>query len=95
MKSTLYIGRRGEIRGRTAEGRHYRIASLKLLAGIIIYRTTAHLGRTVAHRQNQACPPQLLAPPSPLRRAHILLTEEKTAEKRSSSSSRHSPGTKI
>ncbi len=45
MKNALRIGRQGEIRDRTAEGQHYRMAGLNLLAAIIIYWNTDHLGR--------------------------------------------------
>ena len=57
---------------------HYRLAGLNLLAAIIIYWNTAHLGRAVAERQatGLACPPELLAHTSPLGWAHILLTGE-------------------
>ena len=37
LKSALRIGRQGEIRDRTIEGQHFRIAGLNLLATIIIY----------------------------------------------------------
>ena len=78
LKNALRIGRQGEIRDRTAEGQHYRLAGLNLLAAIIIYWNTAHLGRAVAERQatGLACPPELLAHTSPLGWAHILLTGE-------------------
>ena len=39
----LRIGRRGEIRDRSSEGQHYRMAGLNLLAAIVIYWSTAHL----------------------------------------------------
>ncbi len=37
LKNALRIGRQGEIRDRTAEAQHYRMAGLNLLAAIIIY----------------------------------------------------------
>lgn len=37
LKNALRLGRQGEIRDRTAEGQHYRMAGLNLLAAIIIY----------------------------------------------------------
>lgn len=37
LKNALRIGRQGEIRDRTSEGQHYRMAGLNLLAAIIIY----------------------------------------------------------
>lgn len=78
LKNALRIGRQGEIRDRTTEGQHYRIAGLSLLTAIIVYRNTAHLGRAVAERRNEGLdvPPELLAHISPLGWAHILLTGE-------------------
>lgn len=51
LKNALRIGRQGEIRDRTAEGQHYRMAGLNLLAAIIIYWNTDHLGRAVGARK--------------------------------------------
>ncbi|MAZ23153.1 Tn3 family transposase [Roseovarius sp.] len=78
LKNALCIGRQGEIRDRTAEGQHYRMAGLNLLAAIIIYWNTKHLGQAVAARQRVGlnCAPDLLAHISPLGWAHILLTGE-------------------
>jgi TnpA family transposase len=78
LKNALRIGRQGEIRDRTAEGQHYRMAGLNLLAAIIIYWNTKHLGQAVAARQRAGlnCGPDLLAHISPLGWAHILLTGE-------------------
>ena len=78
LKNALRIGRQGEIRDRTAEGQHYRIAGLNLLTAIIIYWNTVHLGQAVAERRNEGLdvPPELLAHISPLGWAHILLTGE-------------------
>ncbi len=78
LKNALRIGRQGEIRDRTAEGQHYRMAALNLLAAIVIYWNTARLGEAVAERQNDGLPvpPELLAHTSPLGWAHILLTDE-------------------
>jgi TnpA family transposase len=78
LKNALRIGRQGEIRDRTAEGQHYRMAGLNLLAAIIIYWNTKHLGQAVAARQRAGlnCAPNLLAHISPLGWAHILLTGE-------------------
>ncbi|EJK8587198.1 Tn3 family transposase, partial [Enterobacter hormaechei] len=36
LKNALRIGRQGEIRDRTTEGQHYRIAGLNLLTAVII-----------------------------------------------------------
>jgi TnpA family transposase len=37
LKNALRIGRQGEIRDRTTEGQHYRMAGLNLLTAIVIY----------------------------------------------------------
>ena len=60
------------------EGQYYRMAGLNLLAAIIIYWNTKHLGQAVAARQRAGlnCDPALLAHISPLGWAHILLTGE-------------------
>ncbi len=78
LKNALRIGRQGEIRDRTAEGQHYRMAGLNLLAAIIIYWNTKHLGHAVAARTRAGldCSPDLLSHISPLGWAHILLTGE-------------------
>jgi len=78
LKNALRIGRQGEIRDRTAEGQHYRMAGLNLLAAIIIYWNTDHLGRAVAARKRAGLdsPHELLSHISPLGWAHILLTGE-------------------
>jgi TnpA family transposase len=78
LKNALRIGRQGEIRDRTTEGQHFRIAGLNLLTAIIIYWNTKHLGQAVKSRKREGitCPPDLLAHISPLGWAHILLTGE-------------------
>jgi len=78
LKNALRIGRQGEIRDRTTEGQHFRMAGLNLLAAIIIYWNTKHLGKAVAGRRRSEldCSPDLLAHISPLGWAHILLTGE-------------------
>ena len=78
LKNALRIGRQGEIRDRTAEGQHYRMAGLNLLAAIIIYWNTDQLGKAVAQRKRAGldCSPSLLAHISPLGWAHILITGE-------------------
>ncbi|MCR5860142.1 Tn3 family transposase [Mesorhizobium sp. J428] len=78
LKNALRIGRQGEIRDRTTEGQHYRLAALNLLAAIIIYWNTVHLGQAVAQRSNAGLPVplELLSHISPLGWAHILLTGE-------------------
>ena len=78
LKNALRIGRQGEIRDRTAEGQHYRMAGLNLLAAIIIYWNTKHLGHAVDRRRRAGldCSTNMLAHISPLGWAHILLTGE-------------------
>lgn len=78
LKNALRIGRQGEIRDRTAESQHYRMAALNFLAAIVIYWNTARLGEAVAERKDAGLPipPELLAHTSPLGWAHILLTGE-------------------
>lgn len=62
------IGRQGEIRDRTAEGQHYRMAGLNLLAATIISWNTDQLDKAVAQRKRAGldCSPHLLAHISPL-----------------------------
>ena len=78
LKNALRIGRQGEIRDRSSEAQHYRMAGLNLLAAIVIYWNTAHLGEAVRQRQHAGLTvePELLAHISPLGWAHILLTGE-------------------
>ncbi|MBC7285923.1 Tn3 family transposase, partial [Hoeflea sp.] len=78
LKNALRIGRQGEIRDRTSEGQHYRIAGLNLLAAVIIYWNTLHLHDAVDQRRRDGLdvPPELLAHISPLGWAYILLTGE-------------------
>lgn len=78
LKNALRIGRQGEIRDRTSEGQHYRMAGLNLLAAVIVYWNTKHLGHAVAARKGASldCSSDLLTHISPLGWAHILLTGE-------------------
>lgn len=78
LKNALRIGRQGEIRDRTSEGQHFRMAGLNLLAAIVIYWNTKHLGLAVAscRRDGLDVSPNLLAHISPLGWAHILHTGE-------------------
>ena len=84
LKNALRIGRQGEIRDRTTEGQHYRMAGLNLLAAIVIYWNTVRLGQALAQRRRagQPVPAALLAHISPLGWAHILLTGEYRWRKR-------------
>ena len=78
LKNALRIGRQGEIRDRTTEGQHFRIARLNLLTAIIIYWNTKQLGYAVAQRRKAGLdiPTYLLTHISPLGWAHIILTGE-------------------
>lgn len=78
LKNALRIGRQGEIRDRTAEGQHNRMAGLNLLTAIVIYWNTKQLSLTVAARlkEGKYCPEALLSHISPPGWAHILLTGE-------------------
>jgi TnpA family transposase len=78
LKGALRIGRQGEIRDRTTEGQHFRIAGLNLLTAIVIFWNTKQLGTAVAQRRKAGmeCSPELLAHISPLGWGHILLTGE-------------------
>ena len=54
LKNALRIGRQGEIRDRTTEGQHFRIAGLNLLASIIIYWNTDSSGASSRSESAQA-----------------------------------------
>ncbi len=84
LKNALRIGRQGEIRDRTAEGQHYRMAGLNLLAAIIIYWNTDQLGKAVAQRKRAGldCPIEILPHISSLGWGHILITGEYRWSKR-------------
>ena len=74
----MKIDSQSEIRDRSSEGQHYRMAGLNLLATIVIYWNTTHLGEAVRPRKHAGLTvePELLAHISPLGWAHILLTGE-------------------
>ncbi len=76
LKNALRIRGQGEIRDRSSEGQHCRMAGLNLLAAIVIYWNTAHLGEVVRQRKHAGLTvePEVLAHISPLGWAHILLT---------------------
>ena len=84
LKNALRIGRQGEIRDRSTEGQHYRMAGLNLLAAIVIYWNTVRLGEAVASRRRAGLPvsPELLAHISPLGWAHLLINGEYRWRKR-------------
>ena len=78
LRRPISFHRRGEIRDRSAEGQHYRIAGMNLLAAIIIFWNTMKLGEVVANqkRDGKLLSPDLLAHVSPLGWEHINLTGE-------------------
>lgn len=78
LKRALSFNRHGEIRDRTSEGQHYRIAGMNLLAAIVIYWNTKKLGELVEdlRLEGKEIAPELLAHTSPLGWEHIILTGE-------------------
>ena len=78
LKRAINFHQRGELRDRTGEGQHYRVAGLNLLAAIIIYWNTLKLGEAVFARREAGLetPPEFLAHISPLGWEHINLTGE-------------------
>ncbi len=78
LKRAISFHRRGEIRDRSGEGQHYRIAGMNLLAATIIFWNTMKLGEVVDSRavDGIVVPPDLLAHVSPLGWEHINLTGE-------------------
>ena len=78
LKRAINFHQRGELRDRTGEGQHYRIAGLNLLAAIIIYWNTQKLGDAVFARQKAGLetPAEFLTHVSPLGWEHINLTGE-------------------
>jgi TnpA family transposase len=78
LKRAISFHRRGEIRDRSAEGQHDRIAGMNLLAAIIIFWNTMKLGEAVTKQkaEGKLLSPDLLAHVSPLGWEHINLTGE-------------------
>ena len=78
LKRAINFHQRGEVRDRTGEGQHYRIAGLNLLAAIIIYWNTVKLSDAVFAKRKAglAIPAELLAHVLPLGWEHINLTGE-------------------
>jgi|LakMenEpi03Aug12_release.lakeMendotaPanAssembly.Ray.scaffolds.fasta_scaffold96317_1 TnpA family transposase len=76
LKRALNFNRRGEITDRTSENQHLRMMHLNLLAAIIIYWNTKHLGRIIHNMRLNGIiiPPEKLAHLSPLGWEHIILT---------------------
>ena len=78
LKRAINFHQRGELRDRTGEGQHYRIAGLNLLAAIIIYWNTLKLGEAVFAKREagREVPAEFLTHVSPLGWEHINLTGE-------------------
>lgn len=78
LKRAIAFGRRGEIRDRSSEGQHHRMAGLNLVAAAIIHWNARQLGTVVAERAaaGNAPDPALLPHVSPLGWEHIHLTGE-------------------
>jgi TnpA family transposase len=78
LKRALSFNRHGEIRDRTLEGQHYRIAGMNLLAAAVIYWNTKKLGELVQDMklEGNEISPEILAHTSPLGWEHIILTGE-------------------
>ena len=78
LKRAINFHQRGELRDRTGEGQHYRVAGLNLLAAIIIYWNTLKLSEAVFARRKAGLeiPAEFLAHISPLGWEHINLTGE-------------------
>jgi TnpA family transposase len=76
LKRALNFNRRGEITDRGSENQHLRMMHLNLLAAIIIYWNTKHLGNIVHDMKQQGViiSPEQLAHLSPLGWEHIVLT---------------------
>ena len=77
-KNALCFWSRGEIRDRSSEGQHFRMAGLNLLAAIVLRWNTVHLGEAVGQRKlaDLTVEPGLLAHISPSGWAHVLLTSD-------------------
>lgn len=76
LKRALNFNRRGEVTDRTSENQHLHMMHLNLLAAIIIYWNTKHLGQIVSDMQGEGTkiPPEKLSHLSPLGWEHIILT---------------------
>ncbi len=68
LKRALFFNRLGELRDRTREDQAHRAAGLNLLAAVITYWNTLHLGAAVAALTAEGRPPpaEALAHVSPL-----------------------------
>lgn len=67
------MGGQGEVRDRTAEGRHFRMEGLNLLVAVVIYWNAARMGEAVekCRAEGIGLPDEHLAHQSPLGWAHI------------------------
>src|SRR3546814_10924082 len=68
LKRAISFHRRGEIRDRSGEGQHYRIAGMNLLAAILIFLKPMKHGEVVNNRAASGAQilPELTAPVPPL-----------------------------
>ena len=76
LKRAINFHPRGELRDRTEEGQHYRIAGINLLAAIIIYWNTLKLLGEAVLARNKAgleMPVEFLTHVSPLGWEHICV----------------------
>lgn len=78
LKRAISFNRRGEIRDRTSEGQHYRVAGMNLLTALVIYWNTKQIGEVVQDKVDSGKSPDpiLLPHVSPLGWEHINLTGE-------------------
>jgi TnpA family transposase len=76
LKRALNFNRRGEITDLTSENQHLRMMHLNLLAAIVIYWNTKHLGRVIDNmrRSGIQIDEEKLSHLSPLGWEHIILT---------------------
>ncbi len=78
LKRAISFHRRGEVRDRSVEDQHYRIAGMNLFAAIIIFWNTIKVGEVFANQKSDGklLSPEMLAHVSPLGWEHINLTGE-------------------
>lgn len=76
LKRALNFNRSGEITDRTSKHQHIRLMQLNLLAAIIIYWNTKHIGRVIYDMKQRGIiiTHEQLAHLSPLGWEHIILT---------------------
>ena len=76
LKRALNFNRRGEITDLTSENQHLRMMHLNLLAAIVIYWNTKHLGHVIDNMRRSGIQiyEEKLSHLSPLGWEHIILT---------------------